>query len=87
MGARRRFLFLLLLAGTGRGEEIAVTLRDRSVYEVAGSFDVPMRGGVPWQVLTDFEGPRYRRIDQIKQLIAAGELGTDLRWTSASLVA
>ena len=30
--------------------------------------------------LEDFEGPRYRRIDQIKQLIAAGNLGTDLRW-------
>jgi nucleoside-diphosphate-sugar epimerase len=31
-------------------------------------------------VLEDFEGPRYRRIDQIKQLLAAGNLGTDLRW-------
>jgi len=30
--------------------------------------------------LEDFEGPRYRRIDQIKQLIAAGNLGPDLRW-------
>jgi len=30
--------------------------------------------------LTDFEGPRYRRIDQIKGLIASGDLGTDLRW-------
>jgi nucleoside-diphosphate-sugar epimerase len=38
-------------------------------------------------VLSDFEGPRYRRIDQIKQLMASGELGPDLRWTSASLVA
>jgi nucleoside-diphosphate-sugar epimerase len=28
----------------------------------------------------DFEGPRYRRIDQIRQLIAAGDLGADLRW-------
>ncbi len=26
-------------------------------------------------VLDDFEGPRYRRIDQIKQLMAAGNLG------------
>jgi len=33
-------------------------------------------------VLSDFEGPRYRRIDQIKQLMSAGELGTDLRWMS-----
>jgi nucleoside-diphosphate-sugar epimerase len=30
--------------------------------------------------LSDFEGPRYRRIDQIKQLLAGGELGPDLRW-------
>src|SRR5678816_3763867 len=29
--------------------------------------------------LSDFEGPRYRRIDQIKQLLAAGNLGPDLR--------
>jgi len=33
-------------------------------------------------VLADFEGPRYRRIDQIKQLMAAGNLGPDLRWVS-----
>jgi nucleoside-diphosphate-sugar epimerase len=31
-------------------------------------------------VLEDFEGPRYRRIDQIKQLMAAGNLAPDLRW-------
>ena len=30
--------------------------------------------------LEDFEGPRYRRIDQIKQLIASDNLGLDLRW-------
>jgi nucleoside-diphosphate-sugar epimerase len=30
--------------------------------------------------LSDFEGPRYRRIDQIKDLIASGRLGADLRW-------
>ncbi|HET9155255.1 MAG TPA: SDR family oxidoreductase [Myxococcaceae bacterium] len=29
----------------------------------------------------DFEGPRYRRIDQLKQLLSGGELGKDLRWT------
>jgi nucleoside-diphosphate-sugar epimerase len=29
----------------------------------------------------DFEGPRYRRIDQIRQLLASGDLGPDLRWT------
>jgi len=28
----------------------------------------------------DFEGPRYRRIDQIKRLLAEGNLGVDLRW-------
>ncbi len=30
----------------------------------------------------DFEGPRYRRIDQIRELIASGNLGSDLRWSS-----
>lgn len=30
--------------------------------------------------LADFEGPRYRRIDHIKALIASGSLGSDLRW-------
>jgi nucleoside-diphosphate-sugar epimerase len=28
----------------------------------------------------DFEGPRYRRIDQIRELMALGNLGADLRW-------
>jgi nucleoside-diphosphate-sugar epimerase len=31
--------------------------------------------------LGDFEGPRYRRIDQLKDLMASGHLGADLRWT------
>ena len=31
--------------------------------------------------LEDFEGPRYRRIDQIKTLMAAGRLDASLRWT------
>jgi len=30
--------------------------------------------------LSDFEGPRYRRIDQLKQLLSSGHLGEDLRW-------
>lgn len=31
----------------------------------------------------DFEGPRYRRIDQIRALMAEGRLGPDLRWATA----
>lgn len=38
-------------------------------------------------VLGDFEGPRYRRIDQIKQLMASGHLGPDLRWASVPAAA
>ena len=30
----------------------------------------------------DFEGPRFRRIDHIKQLLASGKLGADLRWNT-----
>jgi nucleoside-diphosphate-sugar epimerase len=37
--------------------------------------------------ITDFEGPRHRRIDQIRQLIAQGRLGSDLRWTTESSAA
>lgn len=32
--------------------------------------------------LEDFEGPRFRRIDQLKRLMAEGHLGADLRWRS-----
>jgi nucleoside-diphosphate-sugar epimerase len=32
--------------------------------------------------LEDFEGPRYRRIDQLKQLMASGQLDPELRWTT-----
>jgi nucleoside-diphosphate-sugar epimerase len=32
--------------------------------------------------LEDFEGPRYRRIDQLKQLLREGHLADDLRWRS-----
>jgi len=31
--------------------------------------------------LNEFEGPRYKRIDHIKQLLNSGRLGADLRWT------
>jgi nucleoside-diphosphate-sugar epimerase len=34
--------------------------------------------------LEDFEGPRYRRIDQIRHLMAEGDLGGDLRWNRPS---
>jgi nucleoside-diphosphate-sugar epimerase len=30
--------------------------------------------------LEDFEGPRFRRVDQLKQLMASGNLDVDLRW-------
>jgi nucleoside-diphosphate-sugar epimerase len=30
--------------------------------------------------LGDFEGPRYRRIDQLRDLMRSGALGNDLRW-------
>jgi len=30
--------------------------------------------------LQDFEGPRYRRIDQLKELMSSGRLGADLFW-------
>jgi nucleoside-diphosphate-sugar epimerase len=30
----------------------------------------------------DFEGPRYKRIDQIRRLMASGDLGADLRWNT-----
>ena len=33
--------------------------------------------------LEDFEGPRFRRIDQVKALLASGALGPDLRWKRA----
>jgi nucleoside-diphosphate-sugar epimerase len=34
----------------------------------------------------DFEGPRFRRIDHIKQLLASGRLDEDLRWPSVVAV-
>jgi nucleoside-diphosphate-sugar epimerase len=37
--------------------------------------------------LQDFEGPRYRRIDQLKALIGAHNLGADLRWIAEPVAA
>jgi nucleoside-diphosphate-sugar epimerase len=37
--------------------------------------------------LEDFEGPRFRRIDQLKQLLETGNLGPDLRWISEPIAA
>lgn len=34
--------------------------------------------------LDDFEGPKYKRIDHIKQLLSSGKLGPDLRWKTTS---
>ncbi len=33
----------------------------------------------------EFEGPRFKRIDHVKSLIASGDLGADLRWTKADV--
>jgi len=38
-------------------------------------------------VLEDFEGPRYRRVDQLKALIEESLLGPDLRWTTTEVPA
>jgi nucleoside-diphosphate-sugar epimerase len=35
----------------------------------------------------DFEGPRFRRIDQLKELMASGHLGADLRWAKELIAA
>jgi len=37
--------------------------------------------------LEDFEGPRFRRIDQIKQLMESQNLGADLRWIHEPAIA
>jgi nucleoside-diphosphate-sugar epimerase len=36
--------------------------------------------------LEEFEGPKYKRIDHIKQLLAAGVLDASLRWTATAPV-
>ena len=35
--------------------------------------------------LGEFEGPRYRRIDQIRQLLESGRLDATLRWNEGAL--
>ena len=35
----------------------------------------------------DFEGPRFRRIDQLKELMTSGNLAPDLRWAKEPLAA
>lgn len=35
--------------------------------------------------LEDFEGPRYKRIDRIKQLLGSGELDDTLRWRNQNI--
>jgi len=37
--------------------------------------------------LADFEGPRYRRIDQLRALMASGALASDLRWKARTVAA
>ena len=45
-------------------------------------YDAYRRIGV---TLEEFEGPKYKRIDHIKQLIADSILDADLRWSNQSL--
>lgn len=35
-------------------------------------------------VVEDFEGPRFKRIEHVKQLLASGRLDATLRWTAAA---
>jgi hypothetical protein len=37
--------------------------------------------------LEDFEGPRYKRIAHLQELLSSGRLGADLRWREAAIVA
>jgi nucleoside-diphosphate-sugar epimerase len=37
--------------------------------------------------LEDFEGPRYKRIAHLQELLSSGRLGPDLRWREAIMVA
>ena len=42
-------------------------------------YDAYRRGGL---VIEDCEGPRFKRIDHLKELLAAGRLDATLRWTT-----
>lgn len=46
-------------------------------------YDAYLRVGI---TLDEFEGPRYRRLAHIKELMHAGRLGEDLKWTEASVL-
>ena len=46
----------------------------RELYEAYRALDLKVE---------DFEGPRYRRIDQLRKLLAEGSLSSDLYWTGA----
>src|SRR5262249_7396562 len=35
-------------------------------------------------VVDDFEGPRFKRIEHVKELLASGRLDTTLRWTASA---
>jgi hypothetical protein len=37
--------------------------------------------------LEEFEGPKYKRIDHIKQLLGTGELDETLRWRPEAIAA
>jgi len=37
--------------------------------------------------LEDFEGPHYKRIAHLQELLSSGRLGPDLRWREAIMVA
>ena len=50
----------------------------RELYEAYRALDLKVE---------DFEGPRYRRIDQLRKLLAEGSLGADLRWSGAETAA
>jgi nucleoside-diphosphate-sugar epimerase len=47
----------------------------RQLYQAYSGFDLR---------LEDFEGPRFKRIDHIQQLLASGRLDATLRWTAVA---